>query len=75
MTGPEHYQTAESLLETASRAEDGGDMERYFLAAAQVHATLAVAASNVISTLTSAGQFRAWRKAVKGKMEEVTASE
>jgi orotidine-5'-phosphate decarboxylase len=45
MTGPEHYQEAEQHLEQAKGNEPGSDMERYNLVAAQVHATLAVAAA------------------------------
>jgi hypothetical protein len=45
MTGPEHYREAEQLLEQARASDVGGDMERYSVAAAQVHATLALAAA------------------------------
>lgn len=49
MTGPQHYQAAESLIELAG--EDAADPdapyahEMYLLAKAQVHATLALAAA------------------------------
>jgi hypothetical protein len=50
MTGPEHYREAERLLRQASDQDNDGN--RYFLAdsecdlaAAQVHATLALAAA------------------------------
>lgn len=43
MTGPQHYREAEQLLAQAAEAEVGSDIERYALAAAQVHATLALA--------------------------------
>lgn len=52
MTGPEHYREAERLLADAARGADTGPV--YFLddaaptlAAAQVHATLALAAAVV----------------------------
>jgi hypothetical protein len=44
-TGPEHYQKAEELLLNAGQQEAGSETERYQLAAAQVHATLALAAA------------------------------
>lgn len=75
MSGPEHYEHAEELLDEADRRDAGSDLERYCLAAAQVHAALAVAASNVISTLTSPDQFRAWRQAIEARTEEVPAGE
>lgn len=42
MTGPEHYREAENLLIRGERANDGGAT---FFAAAQAHATLALAAA------------------------------
>lgn len=49
MTGPEHYRTAEELLaeaDTILRPHDEGHCEAdRFLAAAQVHATLALTAA------------------------------
>jgi len=42
MTGPEHYREAENFLIRGERASDGGAT---FFAAAQVHATLALAAA------------------------------
>lgn len=42
MTGPEHYREAENFLTRGERAADGGAT---FFAAAQVHATLALAAA------------------------------
>ena len=42
MTGPEHYREAENLIIRGERANDGGAT---FFAAAQVHATLALAAA------------------------------
>lgn len=48
-TGPEHYLCAEEFLDRAVHMVTGGDMERYCLAAAQVHATLALAAATAIN--------------------------
>jgi hypothetical protein len=45
MTGPEHYAHAGQLLGWAADCDLGSDGERYRLAAAQVHATLALAAA------------------------------
>jgi len=42
MTGPEHYREAENFLIRGERASDGGAT---FFAAAQAHATLALAAA------------------------------
>lgn len=41
MTRNEHYEEAELLLTSAGEAELGSDRERFMLAAALVHATLA----------------------------------
>ena len=49
MTGPEHYRTAEQLLDWAANSEPGGETERYRLSAAQVHATLALAAATALT--------------------------
>jgi hypothetical protein len=50
MTGPEHYGNAESDLDNAARADDKGHHEdaMFWLAAAQVHATLALAAATAL---------------------------
>jgi len=50
MTGPEHYQHAEELLDLASDDEVGDPVEAYRLAAAQVHATLALAAATALNS-------------------------
>ena len=42
MTPREHYDEAEELLSEARNAAGGSAREAYFLAAAQVHATLAL---------------------------------
>jgi hypothetical protein len=48
MTGPEHYSYAEQLLAQASEDELGSDAERFHVAKAQVHATLALAAATAL---------------------------
>ncbi|MFD6073279.1 hypothetical protein [Amycolatopsis lurida] len=53
MTGPEHYTTAEDLLTQAAKRPAGSEASRYFAAAAQAHATPALAAATAIS-----GQIR-----------------
>ena len=53
MTGPEHYVEAERLLALADRHAKGVTYEQEWtltLTAAQVHATLAVAAATAVST-------------------------
>jgi hypothetical protein len=49
VTGVEHFEKAEECLVKAGQTEDGSDAERYLLAKAQVHATLALAASQLRS--------------------------
>lgn len=49
MTGPDHYRAAEEHLVVARKAEIGSNGERYNLAAAQVHATLALAAATALN--------------------------
>jgi hypothetical protein len=50
MTGPEHYREAESGLDRAARDSDRGreDDAAFWLRAAQVHATLALAAATAL---------------------------
>ncbi|RBM12125.1 hypothetical protein DI005_33235 [Prauserella sp. PE36] len=55
MTGPEHYRRAEWLLEKAAKEELGSEYERWALAAAQVHATLALAAATALHAVESRG--------------------
>lgn len=56
MNGAEHYAEAEMALAAAKECELGSDAERYYLAEAQVHATLAVAASGLRSLPASQDQ-------------------
>ena len=51
MTGPTHYREAERLLEAAANGEPPGTDR--LLAAAQVHATLALAAATALSIVTA----------------------
>jgi hypothetical protein len=61
MTGPEHYLEAQRLLNVvAGGAADWEPMA----AAAQVHATLALAAA----TALPAGDYEAWRSAAAGEV-------
>lgn len=56
-TGPEHYREAESLLEQAERKRHKQrGQERYYLEAAQVHATLALAAATASPVCKGVGQ-------------------
>ena len=65
MNGPAHYDRAETMLEEAerNRSQHGEIPDRYtpLLAAAQVHATLALAAATAIGTAGADG--RAWAEA------------
>lgn len=47
MSAVDHFAEAELALSAAQDCETGSDVERYYLAEAQVHATLAVAASQM----------------------------
>ncbi|MFE5215985.1 MULTISPECIES: hypothetical protein [unclassified Streptomyces] len=67
-SGPEHYEEAEQLLAAAADTDMGSDLERYRLAAAQVHATLALAAATALNDPDPNGDgmrekdYRAWIK-------------
>jgi hypothetical protein len=54
MTGPEHYRKAENLVATAQNHGYGDEHCRDILAAAQVHATLAIAAATAGKTAVDA---------------------
>ena len=68
MNGPDHYKKAEDLLERSG----GEELEwaQLLVAQAQVHATLAVAASN---TATSREEFTAWREVTDARHTDVEA--
>lgn len=75
MTGPEHYREAEALLTSASRNFLRGDDTSSALAAAQVHATLALAAATADQPAlepTDSLMRRAWR-AVTGPFIKAAA--
>ena len=55
MTGPEHYREAEENLAIAAGAEGDSNTERFHLAAAQVHATLALAAATIAAPYVPEG--------------------
>ena len=61
-TGPEHYLAAERALKVAHDVEVGGDDAPFNLLAAQVHATLALAAATglQVSPIDSEPDFEAW---------------
>jgi len=60
MNGPEHYAAAERLLETANDMEPGEPGKVSNLAAAQVHAMLALAAATALAMLSSK-DAKAWQ--------------
>ena len=78
MTGPEHYQRAEYLIMSAEqkyalpavvssrhlpRHEDADSLgPAEMMAAAQVHAMLALAAATALAQDTSLGDHSAWRR-------------
>jgi hypothetical protein len=66
MTGPEHYRKAEELAVPGARDADGSPFESDAdrLAAAQVHATLALAAAT--STVDEDNDW-AWGEALAGR--------
>jgi hypothetical protein len=51
VNGPEHYREAERLLQSADEENFDSPEERGLLAAAQVHATLALAAATTLPTI------------------------
>jgi len=57
MSGPEHFELAEGFLRDAESVAAGTVQENYYLGAAQVHATLALAASaplaDIVGILTA----------------------
>jgi hypothetical protein len=51
VTGPEHYREAEKLVTDAMYERDGSVEQVHYLAAAQVHATLAHTAAALFAAL------------------------
>ena len=75
MTGPEHYDRAEQLLEMAGDDGMGSDAERYHIEAAQVHATLALAAACALGARDGGMpkmDYAEWRQAA-GQQTEAEA--
>ena len=68
MTGPEHYYEAERLLAALDETVQSPDAVAWTIAQAQVHATLALVASNAASTQST--MFTAaprWREVATGE--------
>ena len=69
MTGPEHYQEAETQAESAARAIDDRMFEdaRVSLGLAQVHATLALAAATGVGS-ASKDERQEWQRVAGVKL-------
>lgn len=70
MTGPEHFQAAQALLDLAEAEPEASDLTAYYVAAAQVHATLAHAAATAMtaSELGADGETGLqWRRLIVAK--------
>lgn len=68
MTGPDHYQQAETAISQANheiQRHQDHDAASSYLALAQVHATLALAAATALPSvrMLSAADFKAWAAA------------
>ncbi|HEY6279510.1 MAG TPA: hypothetical protein VIX86_24635 [Streptosporangiaceae bacterium] len=67
MTGPGHYLAAERMLSSARSPQGRGEEEMATLAAAQIHATLALAAATAMNDSSGgmgAYDYDAWREIV-----------
>lgn len=64
MNGPDHYRAAERFVEQSHRADLQNGHAAWLVAAAQVHATLALAAATVEPAGWQPGEFPGWREAV-----------
>jgi hypothetical protein len=75
MTGPEHYKQAEQLLGDIARA-DGIIViaNPHALAAAQVHATLALAAATIAVTWLNPADRHEWQKAIDPEYDAAVAA-
>lgn len=72
-TGPEHYREAERLVEASPATSDGDQWledVRINLAAAQVHATLALAAATTLGHLRSPETAKQWRQTALGEVPD-----
>ena len=73
MTGPDHFQEAERLLAVCAGPQRGSELDAACTAAAQVHATLALAAATALgdyldSNMTE-GDRIAWYRAASAHPE------
>lgn len=59
MSGPQHFQEAEQLLSKAEHEQNEGT-KTSLLAAAQVHATLALVAATVLTGPGTRDQIQTW---------------
>ena len=73
MTGPEHYREAERNIEYAKYSDHDSDKERFHLAAAQVHATLALAEAYVAGAAVMRPEDRNEWDRVTGRLNPETA--
>lgn len=68
MNGPKHYAEAERCLTVARNSDAGSPTEHYNLAAAQVHATLALAAATAYTAITDCSLWTdvadSWREVI-----------
>jgi hypothetical protein len=74
MTGPEHYREAERLLFQSQAIGQDGAGQAIVISAAQVHATLAVAAATALmapADFTSVNDLQAWGDTAGTKVAEV----
>lgn len=76
MTGPEHYREAERLLAVCAGLQRGSELDTACTAAAQVHATLALAAATALSDAPQGGMggndWTAWHDTVSADAMTVT---
>jgi hypothetical protein len=77
MTGPEHYQAAEKLLDFVKNDNPDADAEPRLVWMANVHATLALAAASALNDAAGglgASDYDAWRAAASvNPLAEVTS--
>lgn len=70
MRAVDHYTTAEEYLDIGEDAELGSDKERFHVAAAQVHALLALAGATALQAYCTAedtdGELNDWQDAAGG---------
>lgn len=73
MTGPEHYREAERLLAVCAGPQRGSELDAACTAAAQVHATLSLAAATAMNDAEGgfeAADWNAWREVAHVKPQE-----